>query len=539
MLGISTSCDEKTTYGSIYPSFLDHKFVGHNAKYDAIVLKRHGFNVPDVYFDTMVAYYMLHIDKSKKLENIVKDLYDVHKKDLVEVYNESTGESRVTLPDTWYEKIDPTLLSKYAQEDASYTEKLYYDLSKELEKQPILNAWFHEVEMPLLNILVKMEMTGVKVDRQGLLALGNELKCEVEKLEKRIKYLAGSTDFNINSSKQVRDILFNKFELPIQGKTDKGESSVNKDTLQQLVKKCEHHFPELMLKHREYSKSLSTYTFSLVEKLDDNDRMHTSFNQALTNTRRFSSENPNLQNIPTRSEIGKKIKGCFIPEVGHKFLIADYSQLEPRILAHLSEDDFLIDCFNTGKDIYENTANIVRTSGFGEFSRDKSKILFLALMYGKSSFGLAQDWHCKEEEADEIVQAVFKELKGVRQYIDQVQERAFKTGGWLTSLAGLPLYVGDPHSNNKWEGKAVDRCAVNYPIQASSQDILKRAIVNIHDEYERVPVLMVHDELVYELPEILVRDNANAKCIIDQMEHAWDLRVPLKVEYKISERWEK
>lgn len=540
LLGIAINDDGKISYGNTIPDLQQKTIIGHNIKYDMIVLYRNGYKIPDAKFDTLIAQYLLHINKKKKLETIVEDVFGVIKADLVDTYNKSTGEKRVNLPEDWYNKIDRSLLAEYSMQDVEYTAKLKEHFEKEFKEKPVLKQWFDTVEMPLVNIITKMELEGVKVDRQSLTLLRNRLQKEIHVLEKRLLHLTGDKDFNLNSSKQIRDLLYTKFKLPKLGYTDKGEVSTDKDTLTQLAKAGDHAFPKLLLKYREYSKIVSTYTDTILDGLDKDDRIHTTYNQALTATRRFSSDSPNLQNIPTRSEIGKLIKACFVPKAGHKFLIADYSQLEPRILAHLSDDAFLIDCFKQGADIYEYTANIVKASGFKEFSRDRAKILFLALMYGKSSYGLSKDWHCSQEEAEAIIQSVFKKLSGVSNYINKVQETAFKTGGWLKSLAGLPLYVGDPYSNNKWEVAGVNRCAVNYPIQASSQDILKKAIVNIYNELNLVPVLMVHDELVFELKNNSeYNEQSNNTQIIKRMESAWDLKVPLKVEYKISERWEK
>lgn len=535
LLGIAVNDNGKISYGTVIPDLQQKSLIGHNIKYDSIVLYRSGYKVPAPCFDTLIAQYILHIDKKKKLEAIVKDVFGVDKKDLIQVYNESTGQTRVNLPEEWYRDIDLEKLSTYAMEDAEYTLKLKEHFEAELKEKPLLKQWFDKIEMPLVHIITQMELEGVKIDRKKLTNLRDDLINHIDVLQKRLIHLTGDKDFNLNSSKQVRELLYNKFKLPKTAFTDKGEASTDKDALTQLAKNSEHAFPKLLLKYREYSKIVSTYTTSMLDDLDENDRIHTTYNQALTATRRFSSDSPNLQNIPTRSDIGKEIKACFIPEKGYKFLIADYSQLEPRILAHLSNDKFLIDCFKQGADIYEYTAEIVRKAGFKDFTRDRSKVLFLALMYGKSSYGLSHDWHCEEKEAEEIISSVFNKLTGVSQYISYIQERAFKTGGWLESIAGLPLYVGDPFSNNKWEVAGVNRCAVNYPIQASSQDILKKAIVDIYQRWNEIPVLMVHDELVYEVPI----QSDFAEDIIDDMEDAWDLKVPLKVEYKISDHWEK
>lgn len=538
LLGVAVNDGNNISYGNIIPDLQQKQVIGHNVKYDLTVLYRNGYKYITAYFDTMIAYYLLHIDKSKKLENIVRDVFNIDKDDLVQVYNKFTNEKRVNLPEDWYTKIGQKELAEYAMADAEWTYKLAEYLEKELDSKLKLKEWFYEIEMPLVNILTKMELQGVRVNKLKLQQLHNELEIEMKELRRRLIYLSGVREFNLNSPLQLRELLYKKLKLPVYDQTDKGEASTSKNTLKLLSERTGHAFPLLLLRYREIEKILSTYTLSLIEKLDENDRLHTIYNQALTNTRRFSSDSPNLQNIPTRSDIGKRIKECFIPANGHQFLIADYSQLEPRILAHLSDDKWLIERFKNGDDIYNYTTELVKNAGFKEFSRDKSKILFLALMYGKSAFGLANDWHCAQQEAQAIIDSVFRELSGVQNYITYVQEQAFKTGGWLESIAGLPLYVGNPHSNNKWECAEVDRKAVNYPIQASSQDILKKAIVSIYNKYGVFPVLMIHDELVYEL-DLSGPPNTMHFDIIKEMENAWKLKVPLKVEWKITDRWTK
>jgi DNA polymerase-1 len=537
LLGVSTYFEGKATWSDELVVPENILAIGQNIKYDLNVLRRYFSNVPDAYFDTQIAYYLLHIDKSNKLENMALDLFKHKKPDLIETYCKSTGDDRKTLPEDWYLKIKEEDLVDYAMADAEWTMKIYERLSAELKEKPELEKWFFEVEMPIVNILHKMESKGVKIDRARLASLKTELTEKRSKIEAKLKWLIGDKDFNLNSPKQLQELLFNKLKLPVVAKTATKQPSTDKDALFLLVQKTEHAIPSLLLQFKEIDKILSTYTDSILAKLDDNDRLHTNYNQALTSTRRFSSDNPNLQNIPTRSGLGKIVKGTFVPKEGCRFLIADYSQLEPRILAHKAQDAFLIDCFKNERDIYEHTAGIAKQGGF-DFNRDKSKILFLALMYGKSAWGLAQDWHCTEEEAKNIIQTIYSKLTGVEKYIKDVEEQALKTGGWLKSLAGLPLYVGNPYSNNKWEYAGVMRCCANYPIQSSSQDILKKAMVNIYQKLGLVPVLMVHDELVFELPNEDIEAGIDKK-IIYEMEHAWELLVPLKASYVITDKWEK
>lgn len=539
LLGVSTYFEGKATWSEELTIPNNVKLIGQNIKYDLNVLRRYFTNVPDAYFDTQIAYYLLNINKSNKLENMALDLFKHKKKDLIETYCKSTGEDRKTLPDDWFLKIKQEDLINYAMADAEWTMKIYEYLSEELKKKPELEKWFYDVEMPIVNILARMETKGVKIDRDKLTNLKDTLTITRDKLNVKLKWMIGDLDFNLNSPKQLQELLFKKLKLPVGTKTATGQPSTDKDALEVIVKKSGHAIPTLLLQYKEIDKILSTYTDSILNELDDENRLHTNFNQALTSTRRFSSDKPNLQNIPVRSDYGKLIRECFIPEDGHYFLIADYSQLEPRILAHLAQDPFLIDCFKNDKDIYLHTAEIVKNAGFNKFERSQAKILFLALMYGKSAWGLSHDWHCTEQEAQSIIKAVYSKLTGVEHYINQVQEQALKTGGWLKSLAGLPLYVGNPYTNNKWEYASIMRCCANYPIQSSSQDILKQAMVNIYRKCGNYPVLMVHDELVYELQNIQPFVDQQPQFIVDEMEHAWELSIPLKVSSVVTDKWEK
>jgi DNA polymerase-1 len=541
-LGVGVKEDGKASvYYNHMPTFdwTSVLVVAQNAKYDAAVIWRNFRLLLPIYWDTQVAEYVLNIDKPRKLEKIYERRFGGYKEDIIQVYNRVTNNERKTLPDEWWKEVDENEVAKYCKEDVDATYQIYLKQLHDFKTKPELYKWFTEVEMPLLNLLIQSEITGIRIDRDKLTKLKNRLTILKNEYEGRLKVLAGSSDFNLNSSKQLQELLFKKFRFAAPKKTKTGFST-DGQTMEILAEKYNHAFPKLMVKYKEVNKILSTYTDSLLEKLDFQDRIHTTFNQALTNTRRFSSENPNLQNMPVKSEYGSQVKQCFIPNEGNVFLIADYDQIELRLLAHFSQDEILIDAFRNGLDVHQRTADLIGKALGKEFPRSHGKLLNFSIIYGKTPYGFAQDWGCSQAEAEHIINIYFKQFKSVRKYIELQQARVKNSGGWTKSIAGLPLYVGCPiRSNGKYD-EHVLRCAVNYPIQSSSQDILKKAIVDIARNplipQPMIPVLMVHDELVYEFSP----SASNPEGIVAIMETAWKLdNVPIKVTWKITERWEK
>lgn len=518
------------------PSLLTHLrefLVLQNGKYDKIVLAKHGINI-DVDWDTMVAEYLLNIDKSVKLEEVYERYTGVYKEGLMEVYNRFTSQDRKTLPDGWYTQIDQTAFKEYAVADAEATLKIQEFQEKEFQKRPELYSWFKEVEMPLVNILAEVELKGVKVNIEKLRHLEEEFEVKKNKILGDLKFIAGKPDLNFNSSKQLQEVLYHELKLPTVRKTKTGFST-DSATLKKLAER--HAFPKFLLEYRTIEKILGTYIKPIQEQVDENGRLHTNYNQCLTKTRRFSSDSPNLQNIPVKSELGRLVKESFVPEAGHKFLIADYDQVELRILAHLSQDKTLIQAFNEGIDVHQQTADLMSKKLGRPIDRGMGKTLNFSIVYGKTAYGFAEDWGCTESEAQEIIDGFFEARKGMKEYIEDIKNEAIRTGGWLNTLAGLPLFVGDTRTNNKFDFSHAMRCAVDYPIQGSSQDVLKKAIVHINRQLGLSPVLMVHDEVVYELKDINVEVHTNE--IIRIMESVFKLSVPLKVSYKISDRWEK
>lgn len=561
LLGIS-SCNTRGVGGwsSIMPKQINggEGFVGHNAKYDAIMFARHGVDVGEIKGDTMIMQYLLNITKSRKLEDMVETELHRNKEDLLAVYNRCTGKkeysdvhkkeifvpnTRVNLPEDWFNAVPENELATYAVDDAVSTSELYSKLDKKLTGE--LRDWYEKVEIPLCNLLVQMELKGVKVDREMLTSLRDELQIENTNTYNLLKKWSGIEDLNLNPSSSLQEALYEKLQLPILGKSKKtGRPLADKETLQILSKL--HAFPKYLLEWREKQKILSTYTDSMMALFDTNDRIHTNYKQCWTITRRFASENPNLQNIPSKTELGRRVRHCFVPEKNHKFLIADYSQIELRILAHLSQDKGMIEAFRNDDDLHAKTAmemfNVKNIKDVTKEQRNLAKTINFSIVYGKTAWGFSKDWNVSQKEAQEIIDRWFKTKPGVQAYIRYIEREAKIKKGWLKTIAGLPVYVGDPNSKDRAKEASAMRCAVDFPIQGSSQDILKKAMVSIwHGSSKTLcPVLMVHDELVYEILEYRGEHSpSEVKWIIQNMENAWKLDVPIKVEYKIADRWEK
>ena len=567
LIGISLYHDRKSSWHSgktVMIDMPDAYVIGQNAKFDAVILARYGIRY-HVNYDTMLAEYLLHIDQPRKLEVMYERYFGEHKKDLLEIFNDAQSvfgiKERKRLPDDWYETsrrepsknfphgkvlhigVAPEVLASYAKEDVEATFKIYQAQMKEFETKPELYKWFMDVEMPVCNILIQSEIKGVKLDVAKLQLLETELQAKADGLYKKIEWLSGTPGINLNSPKQLQEVMFKKLHLPRLTKTQTGWST-SKATLEKMKDRA---FPKLLLQYNECDDLLSKFIRPLPLIVDKDSRLHTTFNQALTDTRRFSSEDPNLQNIPAKTDLGRRIRECFVPEEGHKFLICDYSQIEPRLLAHFSSDPFLLEAFNTDKDLYEFVSSLMSKRLGRDFSRSMAKILVLSLIYGKTAYGLALDWRITQAEAQSIIDQFYGLFTKVREWMQDTVTTSKFSKSWGKSLAGLPLkivakgkdhdVIGDLDDERQWVQEACQRLAVNYPIQSSSQDIIKKAMVNVYEKFGLVFVLQVHDELVYEVPTA----NAEAveKAIVYEMEHAWELKVPIKVSHEIADYWKK
>ncbi|MFI5405003.1 MAG: DNA polymerase, partial [Nitrososphaerales archaeon] len=398
--------------------------------------------------------------------------------------------------------------------------------------------WMVQVEIPLANILTKSELKGIKIDRKRLTEIRDTLKLEIDSLQLRLHKLVSiyfkDTLFNPDSPKQLQELLFVKLKIKPIKKTKTGQYSTDTSVLEKLAKN--HAIPKLLLEYKEKKKILSTYTDSILDELDSDDRIHGTFNQCGTATRRFSSSDPNLQNIPVKSAIGKEIRKCFIADKGYKFWDYDLNQIELRLLAHFSKDPALIKWFKDGEDIHQKTADLISKRLNKPFDRSKGKLLNFSILYGKTAYGFAKDWNTTEEVAQEIINAWFFVLPKVKEWMENQVRETRKGQGWTKSLAGLPLFVDGLFSCKSWEREHSERMAVNYPIQASSQDVLKQIVVKIYKELDIYPILFVHDQIVFEVPDKWIRQKDQINGIIESVVK---LEVPVLASFKESKYWSK
>ncbi len=509
------------------------KKVGHNIKYDKIVLKNSGLNLKGVCFDTMLASYLLDpLKRTHSLDILSLEHFDYKMVSFKELLKEAKAKnfSEVNIEDATF----------YASEDADITFCLYNKFKKELDEKN-LNSLFYDVEMPLLDVLLKMETEGINIEKDKLLSLSDFFASNINALEKEIYKEAGEK-FNINSTKQLSEILFEKLKLPVQKKTKKKTGySTDTDVLKSL--KNEHKLPELLLNYREISKLKSTYTDAIINLINDKtNRLHTSYNQTVTVTGRLSSSNPNLQNIPVKTENGRKIRGCFTAKKNHFLLSADYSQIELRILAHYSEDDILIDAFKSDDDIHLRTA----TEIFGAIPdliddkmRRQAKAVNFGIVYGISPFGLSKELNITQKMAKTFIDRYFARYKGVKKFIDSAIEEAREIKETKTIL-GRTRKIPDINAKNYNVRLFNERIAINTPIQGSAADIIKLAMIKTDEALSKAKLktkmlLTVHDELLFEIPDEEGKEAANL--IKKNMEDVYEFKVPLKVNICQGASW--
>ena len=510
------------------------KKTGQNIKYDWIVLLRHGVNLQGVSFDTMIASYL--INPSKRAHNLDQIAMDFLNHKTIK-FSELVGKGKGA------DSFNQVRLEKafsYACEDADITLSAKNVLLPELEKIGLKNL-FETVEMPLLPVLLRMEMRGIRVDREKLNKLSASFEHQIEQLETDIFKLAGE-EFNIKSSQQLGYILFDKLGLPVQKKTQKKTGySTDVDVLTQLAEI--HELPVLILRHRTLAKLKSTYTDALIELINpETGRIHTSYNQTVTATGRLSSSDPNLQNIPVRTEEGREIRSAFIPVKGWHIVSADYSQVELRILAHYSEDPILIKAFLENEDIHARTANEVFQI-FPEMItpelRRHAKIINFGIIYGMSPFSLSKELGISQKMAKNYIDNYFKRYKGVKQFIEKAiseAERTLKTSTLLDRIRMIP----EIKSHDKNVRGFAERIAINTPIQGTAADLIKLAMIKIDNEIikrklKSAMLLTVHDELVFEAPPEELNEVINL--VKEIMEGIWELKVPLKVNVAWGENW--
>lgn len=508
--------------------------VGQNLKYDRSVLANHGIDLQGIAHDTMLESYVLDSTATRHNMDALALKYLGRK---TTKYEEVAGKGAKQI---CFNQVSVEVATPYAAEDAEVTLALHETLLPQLEERGLLKL-YNELEIPLLSVISTIERTGVLIDSAMLLHQGQELAAKLTEIQKEAFAEAGE-EFNLSSPKQIQAILFDKLELPILKKTPKGQPSTAEEVLQELA--LDYPLPELILKYRSLAKLKSTYTDKLPNMVNmTTGRIHTSYHQAVAATGRLSSSDPNLQNIPIRSPEGRRIRQAFIAPEGSVILAADYSQIELRIMAHLSGDEGLLSAFAAGEDIHRATAAEVFEIPKDEVTteqRRSAKAINFGLIYGMSAFGLAKQLSIGRAEAQNYIDLYFTRYPGVKDYMEQTKEQA-KAQGYVETLFGRRLYLPDINASNGQRRQYAERTAINAPMQGTAADIIKRAMLAvdrwIQSEGQGVKMIMqVHDELVFEVTNEQIK-TVRSK-VIELMESAAELRVPLLVEADVGKNWD-
>ena len=527
---------EKTTALTLLKPILENptiQKVGQNFKYDLTIFARNGIDVQGVAFDTMLESYVLNSTGRHNMDDLAKRYLGHQTISFEEIAGK--GKNQLTFNQIPLEKA-----AEYAAEDADVTMKLQQVLWEKLSKEPTLEKLFKEMELPLLGVLSRMERRGVLIDSDALFLQSNEIANRLSELEEQAYALAGQP-FNLASTKQLQEILFDKLGLPVIQKTPKGAPSTNEEVLEELA--FSHELPKVLVEHRGLSKLKSTYTDKLPQMVNpQTGRVHTSYHQAVTATGRLSSSDPNLQNIPIRNEEGRRIRQAFIAREGFTVVAADYSQIELRIMAHLSQDQGLINAFTQGKDIHRSTAAEIFGMALDEVTseqRRNAKAINFGLIYGMSAFGLSRQLGIGRADAQSYMDLYFKRYPGVQTFMHDIREKA-KAQGYVETLFGRRLYLPDINSSNGMRRKAAERVAINAPMQGTAADIIKRAMIQLDQKLQNDPdiamIMQVHDELVFEVRSEKVA--FYSELIKTQMESAADLVVPLIVDVGQGTNWD-
>jgi len=508
--------------------------VGQNLKYDASVLANHGITLRGIQHDTMLESYVFDSTGRHDMDSLCERYLNhttIHFEDIA-----GKGKNQLTFNQIGLDEAGP-----YAAEDAEVTLRLHNMLWPKLKPLEGQRKLYEAIEIPLVPVLSRIERTGVLVDADLLHRQSSELTQRIEELEIQAHDVAGET-FNLGSPKQLQTILFEKMELPVVRKTPKGQPSTAEDVLQDLA--LDYDLPRLILEHRSLSKLKSTYADKLPQQIDpESGRVHTSYHQAVAATGRLSSSDPNLQNIPIRTQEGRRIRQAFIAPEGRVILAADYSQIELRIMAHLSGDKGLLQAFAEGKDIHRATASEVFGVAVNKVSDDQrraAKAINFGLIYGMSAFGLAKQLGVSRGVAQEYVDLYFARYPEVRVYMDDTRELA-REQGYVETLFGRRLYLPEINARNGQRRQYAERTAINAPMQGTAADIIKRAMISVDawvsQHQDKVSMIMqVHDELVFEVEAGFV-DQAG-KDIIKLMSSAAELDVPLVVDVGVGANWD-
>ena len=509
-----------------------HK-IGQNIKFDESIFARHGIELQGVEFDTMLLSYTLNSTGRHNMDDLAKRYLGHETIEFESIAGKGKGQLT-------FNQIPLEQATEYAAEDADVTMKLQQALWLKLQEEPMLVELYKTMELPLLHVLSRMERTGVLIDSDALFIQSNEIATRLTALEEQAYALAGQP-FNLASTKQLQEILFDKLGLPVLQKTPKGAPSTNEEVLEELS--YSHELPKILVEHRGLSKLKSTYTDKLPQMVNSQTgRVHTSYHQAVTATGRLSSSDPNLQNIPIRNEEGRRIRQAFIAHEGYSIVAADYSQIELRIMAHLSGDQGLINAFSQGKDIHRSTAAEIFGVSLDEVTseqRRNAKAINFGLIYGMSAFGLSRQLGISRPDAQKYMDLYFQRYPSVQQFMTDIRAKA-KAQGYVETLFGRRLYLPDINSSNAMRRKGAERVSINAPMQGTAADIIKRAMIKIDEVIRHDPdiemIMQVHDELVFEVRSEKVA--FYSEFIKTQMENAADLVVPLIVEVGQGTNWD-
>ncbi|TOP91581.1 DNA polymerase I [Vibrio parahaemolyticus] len=510
--------------------------VGQNLKYDASVLARYGIEMKGIKYDTMLASYVYNSVGGKHDMDSLALRFLQHS---CISFEQIAGKGKNQLT---FNRIELEQASPYAAEDADVTLRLHNRLFANIEQDEKLKSVYEEIEMPLVPVLSRIERTGVLIDDMKLSAQSVEIAARLEELEQKA-YEIAEQEFNMNSPKQLQAILFEKMGLPVVKKTPSGTPSTNEEVLQELA--LDYPLPKLILEYRGLAKLKSTYTDKLPKMINPSTgRVHTSYHQAVTATGRLSSTDPNLQNIPIRNEEGRRIRQAFVAPAGYKILAVDYSQIELRIMAHLSGDQALLDAFRDGKDIHAATAAEIMGVSIDQVSseqRRRAKAVNFGLIYGMSAFGLAKQLGIPRGEAQAYMDKYFERYPGVMQYMEDTRSAAADKG-YVETIFGRRLHLPEIKSRNGMRRKAAERAAINAPMQGTAADIIKKAMLLVDQWIQeegngRVKLLMqVHDELVFEVEESSLSEIESK--VQKLMESAAELKVPLVAEAGHGDNWD-
>jgi DNA polymerase I len=508
--------------------------IAQNFKYDLVVLERAGFRMDGPLFDTMIASYLIDPAGRHNLDTLAQQ----HLGHTMIPISELIGKGK---QQGSFAHVSIDKATEYSGEDALVTYKLAGLFEPQIESME-LTSLLHDIEMPLMHVLIAMERNGIRVDRDMLAQLSEEIRSDIERLESEIYDAAGET-FNINSTQQLGTILFEKMQLPTQKKTKTGYST-DQDTLETLASKTNHPLPKFMLDYRHLTKLLGTYIDTLPELLDpDTQRVHTSFNQTVASTGRLSSSDPNLQNIPVRTELGGRIRAAFVPQPGWGMMSADYSQVELRVLAHISGDERLREAFRNDEDIHAATASAVFDLAPAFITADErrqAKAINFGVIYGQTAFGLSQALGIPRGEAQKFITSYFETYSGVAAYRDRVIEEAV-SNGYVSTMLGRRREIPELGMKDRNRRNFGERLAINMPIQGTAADMIKIAMININrrldtDGFDANMLLQVHDELVFEAPPDEM--DALSDLVRDEMSSAIVLDVPIKVDIGVGANWQ-